>query len=596
MLFAQKYKPNTQKSLFHKDIVSHIRKWIKMLEELSEFNKSVKQILFIYGPIGCAKSVTIECLFKAYNLIEIESDNIRLSDKTTDIIDLILNFNDLTLINIEKINHKNKKDKKNILLIDNIESCEKSLENFIQMIHVKYNKNIPIILISNNKRFGDFFTNYSNCNNIEFKKPSLLELTKLTNDINKQESLHLSKEDIKLLIDKSQFDIRQLLFILEQWTYGNSIQINSENKITFTGFIESIRLKDQDLDLYDKLMYLFENNNKYNLKKTLQISSSEPQIISNSIYQNYISIYTNNKNSELSPIDNLKVLENYSKIMDSISLSNTIHNEIYENQNWDLYNNYTFSSCIEPYYYLKSNLNILSKYINTNNLSNSLTQFKDVSYNFTKSYEEVKKICKLNQYDVFLNFKHAYNNSYLITNFESCVILVNIIIMSIKNLNEYFDNNKKGKNTTKKEKLFLCNNITKDPVKKSLEIIVNNIYYYKLFEIDLNQFIINKSKYINDKCTHDTCTNVKCINNKCINDDIIKENINQIDLRVFKRLLNIFTFDDSNKLFKSNIEISIQYKLLQLLVNDFNKETPCSKIIENNINHLTVNLEDIWNL
>lgn len=580
MLFANKYKPNTQKALFHKDIVSHIRKWIKMLEELSEFNKSVKQILFIYGPIGSAKSVTIECLFKGYNLIELESDNIRSSDKINDILDLIINFNDITLINIDKINHKNKKDKQNILLIDNIESCEKSLENFIDLIHKKYNKNIPIIIICNNKKFCDIFTSYSNCTSLEFKKPSLLELTKLTNDINKQEGLNLSKEDIKLLIDKSQFDIRQLLFILEQWAYCKSIQISSEEQITFQEFIESLGLKDRDLDLFEKLTYLFDNTN-YDLKNLIQICSSEPQIISNCIYQNYITVYTNNKKDSfdtkeynLSSIDNIKVLENYAKLMDSISLSNTIHNEIYENQNWDLYKNYTFSSCIEPCYYIKSNSNILSKYINANNLPNSLTQFKDISYNFIKSYEEVKKICKYN-YSKFLNLKNN-NNSYLITNFDSCVIMVNILIMCIKNLNEYFNNNKKGKNTTKKEKLFLCNNINTDPAKKSLEIIVNNIYYYKLFEIDLDQFIINKSKYIND--------------------DIIKENINQIDLRVFKRLLNIFTFDDSNKLFKSNIEISIQYKLLQLLVNEFNKDTQSQNFVKKEIENVTVNLDDIWNL
>lgn len=577
MLFANKYKPNTQKALFHKDIVSHIRKWIKMLEELSEFNKSVKQILFIYGPIGSAKSVTIECLFKGYNLIELESDNIRSSDKINDILDLIINFNDITLINIDKINHKNKKDKQNILLIDNIESCEKSLENFIDLIHKKYNKNIPIIIICNNKKFCDIFTSYSNCTSLEFKKPSLLELTKLTNDINKQEGLNLSKEDIKLLIDKSQFDIRQLLFILEQWAYCKSIQIGSEKQITFQEFIESLGLKDRDLDLFEKLTYLFDNTS-YNLKNLIQICSSEPQIISNCIYQNYITVYTNNKkdsfDTNLSNIDNIKVLENYAKLMDSISLSNTIHNEIYENQNWDLYKNYTFSSCIEPCYYIKSNSNILSKYINANNLPNSLTQFKDISYNFIKSYEEVKKICKYN-YSKFLNLKNN-NNSYLITNFDSCVIMVNILIMCIKNLNEYFNNNKKGKNTTKKEKLFLCNNINTDPAKKSLEIIVNNIYYYKLFEIDLDQFIINKSKYIND--------------------DIIKENINQIDLRVFKRLLNIFTFDDSNKLFKSNIEISIQYKLLQLLVNEFNKDIQSQNFVKEKIENATLNLDDIWNL
>ena len=76
-MIAERYKPTTQKSLFHKDIVNHIRKWIKMIEDYADDSRSVKQILFLYGPIGCSKTVTVECLFKGYNLINVDSDNIR---------------------------------------------------------------------------------------------------------------------------------------------------------------------------------------------------------------------------------------------------------------------------------------------------------------------------------------------------------------------------------------------------------------------------------------------------------------------------------------------------------------------------------------
>ena len=31
-MFSQKYKPTTQKSLFHKDVVNNIRKWIQNIE------------------------------------------------------------------------------------------------------------------------------------------------------------------------------------------------------------------------------------------------------------------------------------------------------------------------------------------------------------------------------------------------------------------------------------------------------------------------------------------------------------------------------------------------------------------------------------
>ena len=580
-MITKKYKPTTQKSLFHKDVVNHIRKWIKMIDEYSEYKKSVKQILFLYGPVGCAKTVTIECLFKNYNLIEIDSDNIRSTDKVNEILQLVIGFNEITLANIEKWNHKNKNDKRNIVFIDNIELCEKGIESFIDSIYTKHKIDTPIILVCNTYKYREIFANYKNCTFIEFKKPSLLELTKLSNEINKDYSLNLTKDNIKQLIEKSQYDIRQLLFLLEQWNLGKSN--NASINQSFDNFLECIKLKHTDKDLCDKLEYLFNNKTLYNFKEIFQIASSEPQVISNGIYQNYTDINLNMNNFDSQ--DQLELIKNYSNIIDSISSSNIIHNEIFDNQNWSLYDDYTIYSTMIPSYYLKLNSEIISR--NSKNISSENTNtksnfapYKDISYNFMNSFEEVKKICVSNIYSKKLNPNFKYTN---IINQESCFIFVSMLINSINKLNEYFDKNKRGKNTTKKEKLELCNNITTgdsvktdDSVKTALDILVNNIYYYKIFEIDIDDFLINKSKYKDD--------------------NILKENLNKIDLRVFKRLLNIFTLDDSHKIFKSNVEISIQYKILQCLVEDVSLQP--DKIIANinSIENMTINLDEIWNI
>ena len=321
----------------------------------------------------------------------------------------------------------------------------------------------------------------------------------------------------------------------------------------------------------------------YNFKEIFQIASSEPQVISNGIYQNYTDINLNMNNFDSQ--DQLELIKNYSNIIDSISSSNIIHNEIFDNQNWSLYDDYTIYSTMIPSYYLKLNSEIISR--NSKNISSENTNtksnfapYKDISYNFMNSFEEVKKICVSNIYSKKLNPNFKYTN---IINQESCFIFVSMLINSINKLNEYFDKNKRGKNTTKKEKLELCNNITTgdsvktdDSVKTALDILVNNIYYYKIFEIDIDDFLINKSKYKDD--------------------NILKENLNKIDLRVFKRLLNIFTLDDSHKIFKSNVEISIQYKILQCLVEDVSLQP--DKIIANinSIENMTINLDEIWNI
>lgn len=581
-MIADRYKPTTQKALFHKDIVSHIRKWIKMVEDYSDNSRSVKQILFLYGPIGCSKTVTVECLFKGYNLINVDSDNIRSSEKISEVIQSIVGFREITLANIDKWNHKNRKDKSNVLWIDNLELCDRGIENFIESVHDKHNIDIPIIMVCNSSKYKDLFVSNKNCTFLEFKRPSLLELSKLASDIVTQEHLGLSKDQIRMIIDKSEFDVRQLLFLLQQWS------LSKNTGSCFGTFIETIQVKHTDQDLSEKLEFLFNNRREFKLTDIFKVASSEPQSLSNSIYQNYINIPVE-ENFSLTPAENIVLLNNYSHIMDSISESNLIHSEIYENQNWNLYNDYTFHSTVVPSYYLKKNNQIFyNKYFATkteiddgdirewNDKMYEFSPFKDISYNFINSYQEVKRISSNNMYSHVLNPSHKkpLQNSHILKDPLSCFTIVRILVHCMEDLNEYFNTNKRGKNTSKKEKLDLCDNITTGSAKISLDILVNNIYDYKLFEIDTDDFLINKSKYTDD--------------------DKIKQSVQKIDLRVFKRLLNIFTMDDKHKTFKSHIETSLQYKILQRLVNEYSDEP--AKLSHDINNILTEDLDKIWNL
>ena len=579
-MIADKYKPTTQKSLFHKDLINHIRKWIKMIEDYAETKKSVKNILFLYGPVGCSKTVTVECLFKGYNVIEIDSDMLRSADKISDCLQSIVGFNEMTLANIDKWNHKNKRDKSNVVFIDNLELCDRGIESFIDTLHNKNNINVPIILVCNNSKFRDMFVNYNNCTFIEFKKPSLLELTKLSNEISKAEHLDLKKDQIKKIIEFSEYDIRQLLFLLEQWTLSKQISVSFED------FINTVQVKHTDKDIFEKMEFLFNYKKKFDILETFIIASSEPQTLSCSIYQNYLTL---NK-PVLDKQKNIELLSNYSSIMDCISVSNIIHNDIYERQNWDLYNYYTFSSTVLPSYYLKKNTKILfdEKYLvepssletDTDDKNNQklyyqqFAPYKDISYNFLNSYEEVKKVSKLNLYSKVLKSNGLMISPYTISDPTNCFIIVKMLVNCIENLNEYFIKNKRGKNTTKKEKLDLCDNITLDSVKRALKTLVDNVYHYKLFEIDTDNFLIKKSKYKT-------------------NDDI-KQDVQTVDLRVLKRFLNIFTMDDKHKTFKSHIETSIQYKILQRLVEDCEQHQ--DKLSHNINNILTEDLDKIWNL
>ena len=549
-MIAAKYKPTTQKALFHKDVVNHIKKWIRMIEKDAKDNLDVKHILFIYGPIGSSKTVTVECLFKSYNLINIDVNSL-----SPELLQCVVGFSEMTLSNVDKWNLKTNKEKSNIVLIDNLELCDKNIEMFLDLIHNKHNINVPVILISNNNKYKDIFANKNKCTLIEFKHPSLLELTKFVIDINKPEGLNLTRENIRHLVEKSEFDIRQLLFLIEQWI------LTQKTSVTFSNFIDSISVKNRDMDLSEKMSIIFNKDTTYNFQDIFTLASSEPQGLSNSIYQNYLSnsfIYS----------DKCELLKNYCNILDSISYSNIMQNDIYENQNWGLYDDYICHSTVIPSYYIKE----ISQIGKDNEYNLILSPFKDISYNFINSYEEVKRISTCNLYSKSLQ-THDNKTNPAIYDSRSCFIIVQIFINCIEKLNNYFDKNKRGKNTTKREKLDLCNNMNKDDL-KWLDMLVNNIYYYKLFSINEQDFLLNIDKYKSD--IFGTCSYIQ-----------------KVDLSIFKRFLNIFTIDDKHKLFKSNVEISIQYKLLQLLIEHNTKE---KVVIKQTAENMIVELSDVWNI
>lgn len=524
MLLSDKYKPTSQKSLFHKDIINHVRKWLKSLETQGTSN----QMLFVYGPIGSAKSITINVLLKGYNIHNVDPLELRSHEKVCEIAGTLPSFRDITLTNLDKSNRG--PDKQNILLVDNIELCEKTISHFVDC--VKKN-NIPIILICNTPKMKEMFSqaNNTSCSFIEFKKPSLLELTKLVTDINTSEKLKLTKENIKAIIEKSQYDVRQVFFILQQWTISSS---------PFKEFLDEVQEKHTDIDLANKVMYFFDYKTPFNINNSCNLALSEPLAISCNIFQNYL----DPSKDTIDP-----------NIPDNISQSNLIYNKIFDEQYWELYETYAFQSCVVPSFYLKQQ----------NTPFQPLSTFKDFSYNYINSYKDIR-VHILSQMAT-TELSHTYST---FNDHDTCYFTANIIVKEIETLNNYFESQKKGKNTSKQEKLDMCNNITDSTIKSTLSQLISYVYNYRLYEIDKDDILLNKKLYITE--------------------DQLHTRLPKIDIRMLKRFINIFTFNDTSKLIKSHLELVIKYNLLKEIVKTIPNVT-----VPQNLEELTQELSEIWN-
>jgi DNA polymerase III delta prime subunit len=541
-MLSSKYTPSTQKALFNKDIVTQAKRWINALHELSDNSDSVKRILFFAGPTGCGKTTTLNLLFKGFNINDIDATEIRSSERIIELTSTIPGFSDLTLSNIEKWNHKSKKDFQNIIVVDNIELCEKNILTFVDVILHKKNINVPVILIGNNVKYKEMFEKF-HCTTIEFKKPSLLELTKLINEINQKEQLNLTKNNTKSVVEKSEYDVRQLFHILEQW---------KATQTDFDTFIDTIQRKQIDIDLLTKMRRVtdntpFETNDMFNL------CASEPLGISNGIFQNYPSALSKNEN----------ILDAAVNITGNLSIANLFHNHIFEDQCWELYDSFTMSSCVLPSYTIKSNNLYVPK------VDHTIVPYKDVSYNYINSFEEVKDNCK----QLAVPSDTFTSNGIFNAKPYFCYSLAKMIIIQLETLNKYFEQTKKGKNTSKQEKIDICKGIQNGSTLTALEGVVDKIYSYKLFEVDK----LNQNAYQTDEEQ--------------------QKHLSKIDIRMLKRFVNIFTFHDTTKLIKPHVEVALKYKLLQKLISETKiYESQIGQVAARDVADLTEDLGNIWKL
>lgn len=565
--FSEKYRPNIQKALFHKDKVRVIQKWIKNLKDdydnwtiCNAKQKTIKpnfrKILLIYGPIACGKTTLVDILFKGFNKIDINSEDLKTQERVHEILNGIRSFDSISL---ESICKGKDNTKFNIIVIDNVELCDKYIKSFIDSIKT----NIPIVLISSNSiNVKNLLSKESQVTFLEINKVSLMELSQMIRDINIKENLNLNENIIKQIIEKSIFDVRQVFHILEQIKCKEITGHDCANITTL-----NIQEKYVDEDLSNKLNYIFSREHKFNYSKISLISSSDPQMISNGIYQNYIEIGDLNTNYE---------------IINNITISDLVCKNIYTDQNWELFDVYSEISCVFPTYCIK-------KYIESELESGACIKeqfqvrpFKDISYNYINSFNELKELTLKNVLNTILTSKYQ-----ILKNIDDITITFKYVISMIIQLNNYFDSNKKGKNTSKKEKFDLYSLLSTLPSDDIHLIILNKlsriIYTYRLFECDsFIEELKNNSNLSSDK-----------------KKDFIQKNIDKLDLRILKRYINFTSINlNTIKLIKTHTETSIKLKLFDFLLQEMD-DNYIEKIknIENNnknVEEFSVSLSDLW--
>lgn len=510
MLFIEKYKPTNQRALFNQVCVNNIKKWIKALTNDDNF----KKILYLHSEHNsCGKKSTIAILFKKYNIVNIDSDSLRNTDNLINVCKTIPSFNSNSL-SIFDCNIKNKHEG-NIVFINNIKHCDKTINQFIDLLYKTELRNIPIILTCNDKTIRNKFNVEYETTFIDFNKPTLNDFYKIASQINDAEQLSLNHDEIIKVIETTLFDINQLFHILEHIKYnanGKNVDLDTLKK-------------DNDIDMTNKMEYLFDFNNEYNYEFLEEITQSDTNLIISNIYQNYIKLFLQDKKKK----NDEKIIEELdllSKISDTFcfSMPSEMDNDLFSNEHSE-YN--SLISCITPVYHLHEyNKKSTDKFEKI-----KLISFKTINYNNSLSFSELKSQFYKNNNNLYGNENSdAINNIISLSNdYYILWYVFNIVIDAIENI-KLNDNYK--------------------------QFITDFVWNYTLFE-----------------------------GNNNINKIIYKKEELKLDLSLFKKFINSFTFKKKIKTVSDNDIINdIKDNILTKFKN--NKNT--------SIENLIYNLDDIW--
>lgn len=527
-MLTSDYKPSNQKNLFNQPCVNNIKKWLKNVSVGEHYRK----ILFIYGSEGCGKTATLDLLLKNYNVFNIDQDNVRLNDAMEDFINTLPEFKANSIQNLQKISLIG-----NIILLDdNIKNYDRVINNIIENVYEIHKKNIPFIICCSDISIRQKFKSSYETTFVDFNTVSNNEMILLIKTIFNDKKKTITDENINKIIETSQNNLHQAYHIIEHVLTlsdgDSSKQLNLDNL-----------KKDNDEDLSERVKRLFDLNKKYNFSYLYELIDVDTYVVNANIFQNYLKFYELYKNEQTD--------QNILDQLNSISLScNSFVKNTYDYV-FDTDTNYSVVQGVKPLYYLHDYKN---KYFpeKTIELSESLEHYSGHTHNYIINFNELDTFMS----ESFNNLNTDNNKTFLLDK-SSLWEYITIMNQQLKLIHKCLNIKKRNVKYDVYINLLKSNNLYDRYI-----FIINTIWSYALFETNPN---VLKIKYKKDDIT--------------------------INLRIFKRLINIFSLENNNCVLKTYVENLIKEDLTQKIIELQNKN---NLIVDDNINNMMYDLSDIW--
>ena len=298
--WAQKYKPKSLTEVIgNKEAKERILNWIRL------WNRGVpeKRALFIYGPPGVGKTVTIEALANDLNMELIESDasSYRTASAVKRLAGRASQYGSLF-------------GRRKLILFDELDGVTGSadtggLREITELIKIS---RVPIVLIANNAYDPRFTQLRKLCLLVEFKKPSRTEIMRHLAKICAREGIEAEKDALRFIAERSGGDVRSAINDLQALAQGKT-------KLTYED-VSWLARRDRREEIFNVLRRIFYARDSSAAKAAVNMADVDLDMLFEWIYENIP--YHIKKPSELAAA------------MDMLSKADVYRGRVKKTQDW----------------------------------------------------------------------------------------------------------------------------------------------------------------------------------------------------------------------------------------------------------------------
>lgn len=295
-----KHKPRSLSEVVgNKDAIQKVVNWVKSWEK----GIPQKRAVFIYGPPGVGKTVSVEALANDFGLelVEKNASDYRTEDAVNRFAGLASQYGSLF-------------GGKRIVLLDELDGLTGTADRggVRAITNVVKNAQCPIVLIANdayNPRLSSL-RNY--CLLIEFKKPSTSDVMKHLERICVREGIETEEKALKFIAQRSEGDVRSAVNDLQALAQGRK-------KLTYED-VSWMGYRDRQESIFNVLRMIIYGRTCVGAKRAVDMADVDIDMLFEWIYENVPS--------------HLNDPRDLAKAMDALSMADVYRGRIRATQDW----------------------------------------------------------------------------------------------------------------------------------------------------------------------------------------------------------------------------------------------------------------------